>query len=171
MVIDHYVPTPQKLEADIRQIAILSGGKIVLGEFGVPIPDIHGKLTEEAQSIWVDEALQRISKISELVGVNYWTSVGGSTEIWNEDGSPEKAVEVLTYYYTTKIISGRVVDELGKPIKNVRVSSLYRNALTESNGEFSLVYLEESPKFIVSAEGYFDKQFTLDDTSVTKITL
>ena len=42
VVIDHYVATPEQLALDIRRIAEGSGGNVVLGEFGVPIPNIHG---------------------------------------------------------------------------------------------------------------------------------
>jgi hypothetical protein len=99
VVVDHYVATPEQLANDIRDYAYRSGGKVVLGEFGAPIPDIHGNMTEDQQALWIDNALRDISGIKELIGVNYWTNKGGSTQIWNDDDTPRTAVSVIKKYY------------------------------------------------------------------------
>jgi len=99
VVIDHYVESPDKLASDIEEIAEKSGGKVILGEFGVPIPDIHGKMTEEEQDEWLKEALSKISQISDLVGLNYWVGTGGSTALWTDDGRPKEAVKTLRNFY------------------------------------------------------------------------
>jgi hypothetical protein len=99
VVIDHYVLTPERLSDDISSIAEQSGGDIVLGEIGVPIPDIHGNMTDEQQKEWLQQALQRISEIDKLKGINYWTNKGGSTALWRQDGTPKPAVAVLKEYF------------------------------------------------------------------------
>ncbi len=104
VVIDHYVNTPEKLASDIREIAKNSGGDIVLGEFGVPIPDINGNMTEDEQAQWLDKALGFLTKMEEVAGVSYWVNVGGSTQLWDSKGNARKAVDVITKYY--KIHSG-----------------------------------------------------------------
>jgi len=102
VVIDHYVGTPEKLAQDIRKLARQSGGKIVLGEFGAPIPDIHGKMTGKEQDEWLNRALSEISTIPELIGVNYWVNKGGSTALWNDDGTKRPAVKTITNFYSQK---------------------------------------------------------------------
>ncbi len=99
VTVDHYVRDPEKLNNDLTELALLSGGKIVLGEFGAPIPDIHGQMTEGEQSDWVGKTMELLSGNSNVIGINYWTNKGGSTEIWNKDYSPKKTVEVLTRYF------------------------------------------------------------------------
>lgn len=99
VTVDHYVKDSAKLNSDLTELANLSGGKIVLGEFGAPIPDIHGKMTEDEQSQWIDETLNLIYHNKNVIGINYWTNRGGSTEIWNKDYSPKKAVTILTKYF------------------------------------------------------------------------
>ena len=104
VVIDHYIKNPVQVSEDARFIANQSGGKVVLGELGAPIPDIHGDMTEEAQSEWIEEALEEAKKTPEIIGVNYWVNVGGSTRLWNDDGSARKAVEIIRKFFTeTKI--------------------------------------------------------------------
>ncbi len=99
IVVDHYVSTPQILADDLKRLADKSGGKVVLGEFGVPIVDINGNMTDQKQADWINEAMGRIFQMPEVIGVNYWVNIGGSTNIWKENGERKIAVDVLTLYY------------------------------------------------------------------------
>jgi hypothetical protein len=99
VTIDHYVNSPQQLADDIVQIAEQSGGKIVLGELGAPIPDIHGPMNEKAQADWLAESLRLVSDLDQVEGINYWVNLGGTTALWRTDKSPKPIVEVLTQYY------------------------------------------------------------------------
>lgn len=106
VVIDHYIKDPIEVAKDAKEIADKSGGKVVLGELGAPIPDIHGDMTEDEQATWIDEALTEASKTPEIIGINYWVNVGGSTRIWNDNGTRRKAADTLRKFFTTtKIIS------------------------------------------------------------------
>lgn len=96
VAIDHYVKTPDWLMQDISDIAKNSGGKVVLGEFGVPIPDITGDMTDQEQKTWIGRALSKLLQMPQVAGINYWVSVGGSTELWTGDGTPKPAVETIT---------------------------------------------------------------------------
>lgn len=70
-----------------------------MGEFGVPIPDIHGNLTEEQQAQWIDEALGFISERESVIGVNYWVSFGGTTALFNDDLSRRQATDIVSKYF------------------------------------------------------------------------
>lgn len=102
VVIDHYVDTPEQLVRDVTFIAEQSGGRIVLGEIGAPIPDIHGQMTDEEQKAWIAEALVLLAPLSQLEGINYWTHMGGTTELWRADGSAKPVLEPLTATYRGK---------------------------------------------------------------------
>lgn len=105
IVIDHYIKNADQLAEDAKKIAEKAKGQVVLGEFGAPIPDIHGSLDEKAQAEWIKEALERVEKTPEVVGVNYWTNVGGSTAIWNSSGNKREAVDTIEKFYkSTKTI-------------------------------------------------------------------
>lgn len=99
VVVDHYVRDPDKLASDISELSDRTGGKVVLGEFGAPIPDINGQMTDAEQAAWLGQALEKLSTVAQLQGLNYWVNIGGSTAIWNADGSPKPAVKVLRKYY------------------------------------------------------------------------
>ncbi len=99
VTIDHYVKTPQQLSSDITHIAQLSGGKVILGEFGAPIPDINGNMSEVEQAEWVRGVLELLSENTNVIGLNYWINTGGSTEIWRKDGtSKAAAVELKSFF-------------------------------------------------------------------------
>ncbi len=99
VVIDHYVKSPQKLASDISDLEEKSQAKVFLGEMGAPIPDINGKLTDQEQADWLEAALLGVSKDPQVIGLNYWTSFGGSTAIFNNDSTPKPAAGVLTKYF------------------------------------------------------------------------
>lgn len=99
VVIDHYVASPQKLSQDATLLAQKSGGKIVLGEYGAPIHDITGRMNEQEQAQWIKQSLTLLSANQTVVGVNYWVNVGGSTEIWDKEGNPKKAVDIIREFY------------------------------------------------------------------------
>lgn len=102
IVIDHYVESVDQLVKDIKELSKKSGGKIVLGEFGAPIPDIHGSMSEKEQKVWIEDALLKISDIPEVYGINYWVGTGGSTALWRDNGKPKPVVGVITRYYKGK---------------------------------------------------------------------
>lgn len=101
IVIDHYIKDPIEVSKDAKEIAEKSGGKVVLGEFGAPIPDIHGDLSEEDQAAWIEKGLAEAAKTPEIIGVNYWVNVGGSTRLWNDDGTRRKAADIVKKFFTT----------------------------------------------------------------------
>lgn len=123
VTIDHYVETPEKLISDIQEIQNASGGKIVLGEFGAPIPDINGELSEEEQAVWVKNALVLLSQNKDVIGVNYWTNMGSSTALWDDNGHARKVVGVLTAAYHPELLKVTVKDNLGDPITNAIVKT------------------------------------------------
>lgn len=99
VVVDHYVSSPEQLIIDIKALSRKSGGKIVLGEFGAPIPDIHGKMSDEEQSLWLEKVLKDLFNMEEVIGLNYWTNVGSSTQLWDAKGNVRPGVVVIKKYY------------------------------------------------------------------------
>lgn len=101
VVIDHYVPTTDRLARDIVTLAKQSGGTIVLGEFGVPIPGIHKQIMSDAdQKQWIEDALEKVVVLDEVKGINYWVNMGGTSAIWHDNGDPKPAWSVIKTYYS-----------------------------------------------------------------------
>ncbi|MEK7598644.1 MAG: CS1-pili formation C-terminal domain-containing protein [Patescibacteria group bacterium] len=165
VVVDHYVATPEKLAKDIQNIANTSGGRVVLGEWGVAIPDIHGAMSEEARAQWVEKALAAMRPLGkELAGMNYWLAVGGSTELWHQGNETSKVSEVLQKYYKTQVIYGNVADELNQPIKGAKVSLGSESALSDEEGYFEWRGLEKVQPIHIMADGYIAKDIPVTDS-------
>lgn len=162
VTIDHYVATPEKLVGDIKEIARVSGGSVILGEFGVPIPDIHGKLDEKEQQKWLKQALTQLSVTKELVGLNYWTGFGASTALWNSDGSDRSAVSVLKSFYEPQILTGQVLTEFKKPVARAEVKSAFQDTNTDENGRFMIPTIADE-EIEVSKIGYKPQKLKLND--------
>jgi hypothetical protein len=103
VTVDHYVKSPKKLKSDIDLIAKTSGGRVVLGEFGAPIPDITGAMSDSQQAEWIKEVLALLSSDPNVIGLNYWVGVGGSTEIWNYRGTKHQAVDGITKFFKNNV--------------------------------------------------------------------
>lgn len=163
VVIDHYVVEPAQLVRDIIEIGERSGGRIVLGEIGAPIPDIHGAMTEYQQALWIDRALSELSSIESLVGINYWTSFGGTTSIWKDDGTEKPAVGVISGYYQPEMLSGQVVNEIRHPIADVSVIANSNISKTDNSGQFTILKVPSTYKITVIAHDYKQIELSISD--------
>lgn len=108
VAIDHYVSSPQKFEADIVRLFDKFKEPIFIGEFGAPIPDINGQMSEGEQANFVDELMFVLLKNRRNIdGLNYWTLKGGSTTILNDDGTERQAFAVLQKYFSPGFARGK----------------------------------------------------------------
>lgn len=157
VTVDHYVKTPQQLKKDIEEIALNSGGNVMLGEIGAPIPDIHGNMTEKEQSNWLADVFAKLAKIPELEGINYWVNQDGSTAIWDLNGNKREGVEVITNFYKDSQISGIVSDPLGRPVPHALIRTLNEEYRTDNNGRFNIPLYSFAQSVQISADGFRHK--------------
>lgn len=154
VVVDHYVRTPEQLNEDISEYAKLSGGKVVLGEFGVPIPDINGNLSEIEQAEWLSEAMPLLSQNDDLVGLNYWTNVGGSTELWDSTGKARAGVKSLKQAYSPNVIKGTVKGVGNRKISELSITGPQVTSLTKDDGIFTIPSYDTQIEVKISAPDY-----------------
>lgn len=167
VTIDHYVSTPEQLAQDVEDIASGSGGSVVLGEFGAPIPDIHGELSGSEQAKWIERTLWVLKDSNKLNGINYWTAVGGSTAIWEDNGKAKEAVGVLNKYFDPKNFYGVVYNELNGTVPGAKVSYSGKYMLSDAKGYFEFPYLNDINAVMkISARGYLNKEMAIDPSGV-----
>ena len=152
VTIDHYVKTPEELLKDIDMYASESGGKVVLGEWGAPIPDIHGEMSEVEQAAWLEDSLSKIILDKNLIALNYWTFTDSSTQLWTAQGEPKQGAAVLKRYFKPIVVHGMVTDEKGRAIDGATVESTSRLVTTEK-GSFTIP-LAGTDTLTVSKSGY-----------------
>ncbi len=159
ITIDHYVKTPEQLISDVRNYAKQGDGVVILGEWGAPIPDIHGNFSEEEQAEWIDNSLKQIITEPLIVGINYWVNKGGSTAIWNADNSQKKAVDILTKYFKPTLVKGTITDEYGQFLDDVRIQSHSRTLY--ANGEYTVPIID-TDAIVFSKPGYTQIEIAVD---------
>ncbi|KKQ97467.1 MAG: hypothetical protein UT24_C0008G0023 [Candidatus Woesebacteria bacterium GW2011_GWB1_39_12] len=165
VVVDHYVKDPERLSMDVVEIAEKSDGKVILGEIGVPIPDIHGYMTASQQAEWIKKALSLLSNEPALLGINYWVASGGTTSLWYDDSSEKPSVEIIRNYFIPKVLSGKVVDELDKSIKEAEIIASAKIVSTNSEGEFSIDVVPSIEKLVIKKDGFEEGTVWLNNRS------
>jgi hypothetical protein len=161
ITVDHYVKDPKKMKEDLKLYSRKSGGKIVVGEFGVPIPDIHGNISEENQAKLIREFFDVFAKNPDVIGVNYWVITEGSTALVTIDGKQRQGLSVLKEYYQPKEASGYIIDEIGNALADIHVQTAYRAVKTDANGFFRLPILTDGEIATISGSHTQQKLATL----------
>ena len=156
VVVDHYVSTPKQLTDGLLQISKQSGGKVMLGEWGVPIPDINGKMTDEQRAKWMTEALKNMTGLGDnLIGVNYWLALGGSTALWSDKDLKSSGMsEVVKKYYSPGVIYGRILDEFGQPVEGAKVSIDGNDVFSQADGYYQYNTVEPVDLITISHEDF-----------------
>ena len=140
VTIDHYISDPASMSAMVDQMNTTLGAKVMIGEFGAPVPDLNGPMTEEQQASFVDAVLQQLyNERVNVIGINYWDLLGGSTALMNPDQTPRAVADVIKKYFSPAVVTGKVTDEKGEGIPNVTVTTANGDVTvkTGANGTYS----------------------------------
>jgi len=162
IVVDHYVDLPEDLNNDVTAYAKKSGGEVILGEFGAPIPDINGTMTEQEQAAWIDEALGLLAVNPNIVGMSYWTGRGGSTSVWTDDGDAKAGVAILKKYFMPKTVRGNITDTAGRTL-NANLSTPWRTVFSSKETGYEIPYLEDNEQVIISAANHETVEMTINE--------
>lgn len=141
VVIDHYIKTSQRMSDDIQRLAENQKANVAIGEFGGPIPDINGTMTEDEQEKFVRELLRVFYEQKDKITlINYWVLRGGSTTLINDDGTEREVVEAIKDYYQPGKLNIKVVNTLGQSVDNVEVKTEdgVQNLVTDEDGELGI---------------------------------
>ncbi len=171
LIIDHYVKTPEELGAAIDGYYAEYGSKIVIGEFGAPIPDLQGDMTSEQQAGFIKNTLAEFIKRKDFVdGINYWTAFGGSTALFDGNLNPKPAAKLIASYYTPLQVQGRVLDGFGVPVYRATVhTSSFLTTKTQRDGTYSLLTTVDFPQVTVEKERFGRQTFTISSTDKSVI--
>lgn len=155
VTVDHYIKQPTDMSDIITFFKSTHNSNFVLGEFGAPVPDLNGQMTEDQQANFVDKVFQELyQKRDTVLGINYWDFYDGSTALMNNDQTPRKVTQIIKKYFDPAIVKGKVTNERGVPIANIGIQT--DNALsvkTDTNGNYSFPTLATNMTLAASNEG------------------
>lgn len=168
VVIDHYVKSAKRLINDVVALNKKFDAPVMLGEFGAPIPDINGQMSENEQAKFIDEILYQTYLHRGIVeGVSYWTLAGGSTSLLRDNGEPKQVVSVLKKYFNPIIVEVTATDSSGKALADISVKTKdgAYDVKTGNDGKATLAFPNQQGTYEIKAES--DNYIT----SETKISL
>lgn len=160
IAIDHYNKNPQNYTDYIDYFDKLNT-KVVFSEFGAPIPDMHGKMTEEEQAKFIEDVFYKLFQKGEKVkGINYWVLSTGTTALINENFSERKATSVIKKYFYPSFIKGTVTNTLNNPLQyiSIKVENTEVSSTTDQYGNYSLVVPSQSEfTVLIDDKNYLNK--------------
>ncbi len=163
VVIDHYISSIERMNNDIERLGAVQKAKVAIGEFGAPIPDINGDMTQQQQADFVRGLLNSfyVHK-SNISLINYWVLRSGTTALLNDDGSRRLVAEAIADYYQPGLLYGRVVNSLGDPVAGaiITTSDRAQTLYADSNGWFSIVLPAGQAELKISAPDYNELAFS-----------
>lgn len=134
VAIDHYVKSPEVMQEFIDYFAA-QNTKVVISEFGAPVPGINPSMSEEEQATFVKTIFDVLyAKKASVMGVNYYVSMVGTTPLLNDDFTPRIAYQVVKNYYSPLIIKGSVINSLGDRMKDITIATEDGRSTVQTNG-------------------------------------
>lgn len=157
VTIDHYIKTAPEMGEFIQYFVKNFGARVVIGEFGAPIPEINGAMTNQQQAEFTEELFQELYKNKDHVdGISYWILYDGSTALLDQNLKPKPAVDVVKKYFKPRLLSGEIINDLGEPLAGVTVASTdgVSKTVTNSSGEYELLIPNDSVNLQVIHSDY-----------------
>ena len=163
IAIDHYIKTPQEMGEYVDYFKNTFNANVVIGEWGAPIPDINGSMTESEQASFNGDLLKQMyDKRNSINGINYWDLYDGSTALLNSDKSERSTYKVLQSFYKPTLIRGSVFNILNEPVANANVSSNFGNSTkTDNNGNFAILLPSLNDTLTIKSSGNKDYSKTI----------
>ena len=167
VVIDHYVLSPIRLRQDIELLHEKFSAPIILGEFGAPIPSIHGEMTEQEQALYIEQMFFELLKIKNILfGINYWTAFNGSTTIFDSNLNPKLSYKTVKNFLSPVLINGKILDIFNQPLKNVKIS--YSKSLTsysDENSNFKILVPNTNDFIVFNKVGLISSKYLITNKS------
>jgi len=161
VTIDHYVQNPDDMGKYIEYFNKKFHARVVIGEFGAPIADITGDMTDHEQAVFIESLLHQLYiHRDSVLAINYWVLSGGSTALIDENGKEKEATKTIKDYYSPGIITGRVVNTIGFPLSHITVETYdgMSNTTTSITGEFHIVVPAKDTEIIIKGKGFKTKK-------------
>lgn len=162
ILIDHYTASPDDYPQVVEMLSQKLGAKIGIGEFGAPIPDINGSMTDDEQATFIGNALALLARDRSIVPiVNYWSISNSSTALTDQNGDPKEAYATVAAYFKPIDLSGVVKDPIGTSVSGAEISINGVSASTTSseNGSYDVL--------VPDIENGADVEFSKTDWSGT----
>ena len=151
ITLDYYIKNIGDLDTGLNFFSKkFPGVKLVIGEFGAPLPAINGAMDEAQQARFVNNIFAYLYKRNDVIGINYWVSSGGEIALLNSNLTKRKVFSTVKNYFSPGIVELSVANELGDILEGNSLIPIPANTTTE---------------LFASANDYFPQYFQINLTS------
>jgi hypothetical protein len=171
ILIDHYVRTPEQFARDIQAIPKQLRASVGLGEFGAPIPDLNGDMTQAQQAHYIDSLFHALYlERTSIPVVNYWVLNGGSTALINDDGTPRAAYTTIRNYFKAFNVYGVIHNSLGEKVSGARVRVNDSDYSIVAKEDYQIFVPRQYKEVTIQADGYVPVTLKMpSDTTTTLV--
>ncbi len=166
--IDHYIKQPQGMAEYVDYFDKKFDTKVLVSEFGAPIPDMNGPMDEKQQAAFIKSILETLYKKGDkVVGLNYWVLSEGTTMLVNNDGSTRLAYDIVKQYFNPSVVEGRVTDSLDQGVSGLVVKTTDNASVTKTNenGYFQLHIPPRKFEIVVDDPSFYSQTASLTTTT------
>ena len=157
ILIDHYTRSVEQFAVDIKSLRESLHANIGIGEFGAPIPDLNGEMSDAEQGKFVHALFDVLYLGNDVVPVtNYWVLKGGSTALLNDDNTPRQAYKELSAYYKAPYLYGTISNSLGEPLSETTIVIGSSSKKTVGGSNYSLYLPGAYRSITIQRSGYKD---------------
>lgn len=149
IAIDHYFKNSQSITDYIEYFSKSFHTKILVSEFGAPIPDINGSMTEKEQAAFINQVFEILyGQSKSVVGINYYVLNAGTTELLNTDGTPRLAYSIVKNYFSPAMVTGTVTNTLGDRVGDVPIQAKDGSNSIKTDNQGGFIFLIPPPRTV-----------------------
>lgn len=170
ILIDQYTQTPEQFATVLKDLPQKLNARVGLGEFGAPIPDLNGEMTQAEQADYLDLLFGALYLERENVpAVNYWGLAGGSSALVENDGAPRTAYFTVQNYFKAFNVNGVIYNYLGEVVRGAKIAIDNTPYSTTSDETYQIFVPRQYSKVTIQADGYEPKTITMPSDATTTV--
>lgn len=177
LTLDYFVRDVSQLQEGLDYFkSRFPDSQILIGEFGAPIPEINGAMTEEQKANFIEQVLMYLANRNDILGVNYWVSSASTTELLDTNLEKNKSGKVIERFFKPKLrkVQVKVKNTLNEGVENITLIDLNnkREYITNHKGEVSLSMFQYKTVLKVEGNDYYkDTEITLNSPDIDLLTV
>ncbi len=161
LTLDYFVKDVTQLQEGLDYFkSRFPNSQILIGEFGAPIPEINGDMTEEEKAKFIEQVFMYLASRNDIVGVNYWVSSGSTTELLDSKLQKNASGKVIEKFFKPKLkhVQVRVINTLNEGVENIKLtdSTNKKEYFTNYKGEVALSMFQYKTVLDVDGNNYYN---------------
>jgi len=160
LTLDYFVKDVSQLQEGLDYFkSRFPNAQILIGEFGAPIPEINGAMSEEQKAKFIEQIFMHLTSRNDIMGINYWVSSASTTELLDSNLERNKSAQIVEDFFKPKLkhVNIKVVNTLNEGVENIKLTDSInkKEYFTDHKGEVTLSILQYKTVLNVDGNKYY----------------